>query len=509
MVSKSRLIGFVIVVPLIIIVVVLISIGNRTPSLKKALNEYIASGQLNSEDNRLLSNIAREFVKGTPFEDKVVINAAPQSDAINVYVLNRDPKQYFQGLSCNCAYVGQGNVIVCDEKLLQHFRHLIDIPNGQIPSLTQAESDSIIKYTNTRFSFFLLQWIIGHEIGHLVLGHDGSEFYFQPSSIFSQPNNETTTKIDRQHEQEADKFVIQQLSVSQPEDQFWGWLALSNVVSNMYDQAKNEQKTESSKIKLADSPDVHPPWLIRSLDMATLLINSAPYAADRTGYFDAIRQSIEIVSGGSQPHTLCDVKLNALPNEAQLPSSPIGDDYRGYVQKGFEYWQLTEYESAISEFTKGIDLMVMIIGKGYQPPPELLESYLQRGVIYFVQGKYDLAIADWKSAISVQPSDTRAYNNLGFAYYDLDRLDDAIAEWQVSISIDPSSQSAHPSSDDSWAGLGIAYYGKGQIKEAISAYKKALAIEPNYSSLEWMRYERSWSEKSLQAAAKLLELLKP
>ncbi len=68
---------------------------------------------------------------------------------------------------------------------------------------------------------------------------------------------------------------------------------------------------------------------------------------------------------------------------------------------------------------------------------------------------------------------------------------------------------ADPFLDDAWGGLGIAFYAMEQTEEAIVAYQNALEIEPRYASLEWLRYERSWTEKSLRDAAALLALIEP
>jgi len=520
MLSRSRILILVIVLPLLVVLAALLIVGGRTPSLTEGLSEYVATGHFTESSNQLIWNIAQSFVRGTQFEDRIVINASPQPDAINVYILRDDPKRYFKGIGCNCAYLGQQNVIVCDAELLEYFRHLIDVPEGALPLPDKAEASEANTYLNSRFSLFLLQWIIGHEIGHLVLHHGVGAYYFQPSSLLSLASHQqrSSRPIARRYEQEADTFIGKHLS--RPEDQVWGWLALSSVIETMYGQALDQQRRQrgeallsddqlremifqrSITVELTDGPDIHPPWLIRALDMTTLLMDTYPAVKDTTGYVDAVRKSIHRKPGGRLPSTLCTAKVTPRYDVAAvLLERPVIKDYQWYVMEGFEYSRLTLYERAIMEFTKGIDLMVVLTKESHQPPRQLLEAYLQRGAIYFTQGKYETAIADWKAALELQSGEPRAHSDLGFAYYELNHLDEAIAQWRTAVT-------ANPSFDDSWAGLGIALYAKGQTDEAITAYQKALTIETKYASIEWLRYERSWTKKSLHNAAILLRLIK-
>jgi len=44
-------------------------------------------------------------------------------------------------------------------------------------------------------------------------------------------------------------------------------------------------------------------------------------------------------------------------------------------------------------------------------------SYYNRGIVYYVKGKYDQAISDYSKALEINPKDTAAYNNRGLYYY--------------------------------------------------------------------------------------------
>lgn len=134
----------------------------------------------------------------------------------------------------------------------------------------------------------------------------------------------------------------------------------------------------------------------------------------------------------------------------------------------------------------------------YRPLILEAEKYVSQGFDYYVKGDYEKAISSWQAAIKINREDAIAYSNIGFAYYELNKLDEAITQWKNAIELDPKM-------DEGWAGLGIALYDKGQTEEAVSAYRKAVKIDARFTSIDWLRDERSWSEKSLLSVAQILE----
>jgi serine/threonine protein kinase len=65
------------------------------------------------------------------------------------------------------------------------------------------------------------------------------------------------------------------------------------------------------------------------------------------------------------------------------------------------------------------------------------EGYYNRGRACYVQGKLDEAIADYNTAIQLNPDYAKAYNSRGRSYYDQGKLDEAIADYTKAIRIDP------------------------------------------------------------------------
>ncbi|RYX99604.1 tetratricopeptide repeat protein, partial [bacterium] len=71
----------------------------------------------------------------------------------------------------------------------------------------------------------------------------------------------------------------------------------------------------------------------------------------------------------------------------------------------------------------------------------------------------------YKSALAINP-DTSIHNNLGVAYYMSGKNDLAIEEYKKAIQLNPVHIDAHNN-------LGIAYESIGKKDEALSEYKKA------------------------------------
>ncbi|MCA2645452.1 MAG: tetratricopeptide repeat protein [Microcystis sp. M069S2] len=132
-----------------------------------------------------------------------------------------------------------------------------------------------------------------------------------------------------------------------------------------------------------------------------------------------------------------------------------------YVNRGILYYNQKKYELASDDYNKAIELN-----------PNLAMAYNNRGNIYYDQQKYELALADWNKAIELNPNLAMAYNNRGNIYYDQQKYELALADYSKAIDINPN--------------LAMAYYNRGNIYSdlqkydlALSDYSKAIDINPN------------------------------
>jgi tetratricopeptide (TPR) repeat protein len=69
----------------------------------------------------------------------------------------------------------------------------------------------------------------------------------------------------------------------------------------------------------------------------------------------------------------------------------------------------------------------------------LAAAYVNRGNAYHSKGEYDQAIADYGKAIQLNPKYAEAYNNRGAAHEKKQDKGKAIADYRMALSLNPSS----------------------------------------------------------------------
>jgi len=134
-----------------------------------------------------------------------------------------------------------------------------------------------------------------------------------------------------------------------------------------------------------------------------------------------------------------------------------------HLFRGTDFSNKGKLDEAVAEFKKAVSIN-----------PSLIEAYLNLGIVYVRKGMLDEAIAEWKKAVAINPNLTDAHLNLGVAYHSKGMVDDAITEYKKALSINPNFAEANYN-------LGIAYGSKGMLDEEIAEYKKAISINPNFA----------------------------
>jgi|GEM_PF-864430 len=133
-----------------------------------------------------------------------------------------------------------------------------------------------------------------------------------------------------------------------------------------------------------------------------------------------------------------------------------------YLKAGNEFYNKGEYDQAISDFTKAIELK-----------PDYALAYCNRGNSRDEKGEYDQAIADYTKAIELNPDYAGAYNNRGISWKNKGEYDKAIADYTEAIALKPIYAEAYNN-------RGISLNGKGEYDQAIADYTKAIELKPNY-----------------------------
>ena len=127
---------------------------------------------------------------------------------------------------------------------------------------------------------------------------------------------------------------------------------------------------------------------------------------------------------------------------------------------------------------------------------ETAEAYLNRGATYSQKGEFDKAISNYNKAIELNPKFAVAYLDRGFTYSKLGEDDRAISDYNKAIEINPRYAMA-------FNNRGFTYRKKGDFDRAISDYNKAIEINPRYAVAYYNRgrayylkgeYDKSWED---------------
>ena len=103
------------------------------------------------------------------------------------------------------------------------------------------------------------------------------------------------------------------------------------------------------------------------------------------------------------------------------------NDCYAYISRGDLYRKLEQYEQAIKDLNKALEL---------NPTSLSCLAYAVRGRIYRDLEQYELAFNDYDKAISLDAAYFLTYNDRGLAYTDLGQYDMAIQDFTKAINLD-------------------------------------------------------------------------
>lgn len=83
----------------------------------------------------------------------------------------------------------------------------------------------------------------------------------------------------------------------------------------------------------------------------------------------------------------------------------------------------------------------MAFQRQHQEEPTDAAGYVDRGNRYSRNAVYERAIADYTTAIELDPEFPEAFYNRGCSYYEVGRYEDSIADLSRAIELDPSADS--------------------------------------------------------------------
>ncbi len=144
-----------------------------------------------------------------------------------------------------------------------------------------------------------------------------------------------------------------------------------------------------------------------------------------------------------------------------------------YINRGSVYRKLTDYDLALADFNTAIRLQERKLEKNkdsYKPSPV---PYNSLGELYLELKKYNDAVKSFDSAIAIDPRYVEAYNNRGLARHALAQSQSARNDLDEAIRLDPNS-AVYPFN------RGVIYLDLESYPESIRDFSRAIERKPDY-----------------------------
>ncbi len=170
-----------------------------------------------------------------------------------------------------------------------------------------------------------------------------------------------------------------------------------------------------------------------------------------------------------------------------LEMAPYGEEnYKVHYNRGMAYYKNRDNEKAIYDFTKTIEMA----------PAKNKEivyfSFKSRGDAWQAQKEYPNAIKDYNKALELFPQHEavkHVYEGRAWAALNMEKYDHAIADFTSALSID--GKLAH-----SYYGRGLAWHKKGDPQRAMQDAKEAVKLKPDNKDYDDLVFEIRSSMKN-------------
>jgi tetratricopeptide (TPR) repeat protein len=107
----------------------------------------------------------------------------------------------------------------------------------------------------------------------------------------------------------------------------------------------------------------------------------------------------------------------------------------------------------------------------------MAEAYAGRGRVHHAGSEYELGVADYDAALSLNPDLIDTQDNRGDALVALGQYDKALLDYDEVLKRDPSKTYVYRS-------RGLAYLTSGAYAEAVEDLEKARTLRPDYTDIE-------------------------
>ncbi len=163
------------------------------------------------------------------------------------------------------------------------------------------------------------------------------------------------------------------------------------------------------------------------------------------------------------------IKEMDIYNDEQFREADKEETAQSHMKKGRIYARKGEYEKAIKEYTKAIELK-----------PDYVEAHNELGCAYDDIKEYEKAIEKYSKAIELKPDYEMAFYNRGNAYYHMRKYEKAIEDYTRAVELQPDYEIA-------FYNRGCVYANIEEYEKAIEDYTRAIELKPDYEKAFYNR----------------------
>ena len=155
-----------------------------------------------------------------------------------------------------------------------------------------------------------------------------------------------------------------------------------------------------------------------------------------------------------------------------------------YYQTGHEKLKLSDWQGAVEDFTRAIELDASLSNKAVADrfdgsaaseisvsDPFTAAAYLSRAIARGYLGELDEAVDDYQHALRIKPKWAEAYLGLGYVLLDKKDFAGAIVEFSRALQLKPTLVAAHHA-------RGTAFMKQGRMEPAIVDFSSAVKLDP-------------------------------
>ncbi|GAB4537170.1 MAG: hypothetical protein Kow0063_23550 [Anaerolineae bacterium] len=150
-----------------------------------------------------------------------------------------------------------------------------------------------------------------------------------------------------------------------------------------------------------------------------------------------------------------------------------------YNNRCMAYTSLGDYDQALDDCNKAIELQM--------GTRDVTNPFVNRGYVYWRLNDFDAALADFEAAISHDPQNLGAYLYIGRLYERFDDLEQALLWYDRAITVESISSQAHRERSQAYSERGGIYEKQGNNQAALKDYDQAILVDPDNADAYYTR----------------------